>query len=241
MTDEFTSGSAFTTPSDVEPPLPDGCGPALPFCAKCGYDLTGIPSVTRCPECGQSYEAGAVGARLASYRKRNLFAFVPFHVFVVVQFLIYISQKSWSLYGVRLVLPALFVGATIVSVILWWRFERTPRGQSMIVFGRDGYRLPKSDAFSPWHGLEHAEVTPMPRLFRSSTPYCSITVYSSGLRQRLPLNESPERTSWLNDVIEARITNAHRRTAINSMRPSASSPKPNKSPQHIDPPAAASP
>lgn len=92
--------------------------PQLPLCSKCGYDLTGLNAVGRCPECGQPFNTktrkGMKSDKDDMYRADRIFKQVRIGLLLVGGFLI----LSCAGMGVLPTRRAAGIAASIAVVML---------------------------------------------------------------------------------------------------------------------------
>lgn len=110
-------------------------------CPRCKYDLTGLPSIHTCPECGFGYNANEE-VIVIGRRKPNLFtsALNVANMVVVIVSGARLGVFAWKWWGMSFLLGML--------VLFVFARMKASRDGSLMLVGQDGIRFDP-----PWKGM----------------------------------------------------------------------------------------
>lgn len=105
------------------------------LCPRCDYDLTGLPAVHTCPECGCNYDEHSIGFRLTA-RRNELWGACMVAIFFT--FLTWLKLRKGAARGqflVDLLMPVAFLAG------VGWRFQKRAGLPTRLTLDRDGVAL----------------------------------------------------------------------------------------------------
>jgi len=105
------------------------------LCPRCDYDLTGLPAVHACPECGCRYDEHSIGIPLTARRYELLGVCMVGFFFTFLTWLkLRRGAARWE-FLVDLLMPVVFLAG------VGWRFQKRAGLPTRLTLDRDGVAL----------------------------------------------------------------------------------------------------